>query len=127
MTTATQARESELPRTRELMYGLLIGAVAWKLQLMINYSLVPFACWRDLGVLIHLASLTMTLLALSGAWIAWGSWKRMGEGWEMELGGPLGRSRFMALSGIALSGFFALLIVGQWIPNLLLSPCDGIS
>lgn len=113
--------------TGRLWYGLLVGAAAWKLQLMINYGLVPYACWHDLSPLIHLASLSTMLVAVSAAWVAWGSWKRVGEGKDTAVGGPVGRSRFMAVSGIVASGYFALLILGQWLPNLLLSPCDGIS
>ena len=67
------------------------------------------------------------LLSLSGGWVAWGIWKETGESYETELGGPTGRSRLLAISGMVFSLFFALIILGQWIPNLLLSPCDGIS
>lgn len=38
-------------------------------------------------------------------------------------GGPHGRSRFMALAGIALSGFFIAVILASLLPSLLLSPC----
>lgn len=127
MATTTQERSTRMPRNGALLYGFVIGALAWKLQLMTNYSLVPFACWRELSILIHLASLSTLLLTLSGAWVSWNSWRQTGEGFETELGGEMGRSRFLALAGLALNGFFALLILGQWLPNLLLSPCDGIS
>ena len=110
-----------------LWYGLLIGAVAWKLQLVVNYAVVPYACWNRVEFVNHAASFAMLALALSGCWVAWGSWKKTGEGTDMEMGGVVGRSRFMALGGMALSGLFALMILGQWIPNLVLSPCDGLS
>ena len=37
------------------------------------------------------------------------------------------RNIILALGGIVLSGYLALVILAQWIPNLLLSPCDGIT
>jgi len=124
-----QATEERFTQTRgvaRLWYGVLIGAAAWKLQLVVNYALVPYACWHRVEIVNHGASLATFLLALTGAWVAWGSWKETGEDFDTELGGPVGRSRFMALGGMALSALFALLILGQWIPNLFLSPCDGL-
>ena len=118
---------ADLPRIRTLWFGLLGGALAWKLQLMVNYALVPYACWRELTILVHLASLATLLLALGAAAVSLRSWRSAGSSFELELGGPIGRSRFMALLGVVLSVYFALVILGQWVPNLLLSPCDGLS
>ena len=110
-----------------LWYGVLIGPAAWKLQLMVNYALVPYACWHRLEILNHLASLLLFLLALSGALMSWRSWQRSGQNLELSTAGVAGRSRFMAGVGLILSAYCALLIVGQWAPNLVLSACDGIS
>lgn len=109
-----------------LWYGIMIGPLAWKLQLMVNYALVPYACFHEMSILIHLASLLTVALALTGAAVALTSWGVVGRGLETENGGAEGRSRFMALAGLLSSGFFALIILGQWLPNLVLSPCDGI-
>ena len=53
-----------------LWYGMLGGAIAWKLQLMVNYAVVPYACWHRVEILNHLASLATFLLALAykGHW-----------------------------------------------------------
>lgn len=115
------------PGLSRLWYGLLIGAAAWKLQLVVNYAVVPYACWHRAEILGHLASFAAAALAASGAWVAWGSWKRYGGGMETEHGGAPVRGRWMAITGLVLSAYFVLLILGQWLPNLLLSPCDGIS
>jgi hypothetical protein len=109
-----------------LWYGTLIGAFAWKLQLVVNYAVVPYACWHRAEWINHVASFAMGALALTGCWVSWRSWQRTGGGWETDVGGPVGRARFMALCGIALSALFAFHILGQWIPNLFLSPCDGL-
>lgn len=127
-TSAAEERFTQPRGVARLWYGMLAGAAAWKLQLVVNYAVVPYACWHRVEALNHLASLATFVLALSGAWVAWGSWKETGGGWDADdLGGPVGRSRFMALGGMALGALFALLILGQWVPNLFLSPCDGIS
>lgn len=127
MTTAAERRFSEPKGLAVLWYGILVGPVGWKLQLVVNYSLVPYACWHDLSILVHAASLLTLLLVLSGVPVAWRSWRRTGEEYETESGdATFTRARFMALSGVALSAFFALVVFGQWIPNVVLSPCDGI-
>jgi hypothetical protein len=110
-----------------LWYGLLIAPAAWKLQLVVNYAVVPYACWHRVEWVNHLASFAMAALALSGAWVSWGSWKRTGGSLQTDVGGPVGRSGFLALLGVGLSALLALHILGQWIPNLFLSPCDGLS
>lgn len=125
--TAAGERFTQPRGLARLWYGVLAGAAAWKLQLVVNYALVPYACWQRAEWMNHGASLATLLLAASGAWVAWGSWRETGGGTDTAHGGAAGRSRFMALSGMALSGLFVLLILGQWIPNLLLGACDGIS
>jgi hypothetical protein len=116
-----------------LLFAFFGGAIAWKAQLLVNYSIVAHACWHDLGILIHLASLVCLLVAGGAGWASWKVWRESDAGEDGEgendrtLGGQVGRTRFMAASGLAMSAFFALMILGQWIPNLLLSPCFGIS
>jgi hypothetical protein len=125
METAEQ-RFSEPSGLIALWFGVLAGPAAWKLQLVLNYTLVPYACWQDMAFLNHVASLVTFLLSLLGGWVSWRSWEATGRGFDLELGGPVGRSRFMAISGLIFSVYFAIVILGQWIPNLLLSPCDGL-
>lgn len=127
MSSMTQQELLEPVGLGRLWYGVMIGAGAWKLQLLALYALVPYACWHGLPILIHMSSLAGFLLALSGGWVGWENWRRSGASIDTELGGTAGRSRFMGLAGMVIGPFFALVILGQWLPNLLLSPCDGIS
>jgi hypothetical protein len=127
-----EERYSEAREKALLWFGFLGGAAAWKLQLMVNYMLVPYACWHGLSITIHLASLATLLVAAGAGWVSYGRWREtggdpFGSGDEnVEVSSTVARSRFMTVSGLLMSGFFSLLIVGQWIPNLLLSPCFGI-
>jgi len=124
-------RFSEGRQTAILWFGFLGPFLAWKIQLMVNYALVPYACWRDLGFLIHLASFATFSLALIAGWVAWGSWKRADEERRKRGAHPQGsaveteisRAHFMAMSGIAFGIFAAVLILAQWLPGLVLSPC----
>ncbi len=127
MHTISHQELHEPVSTWKLWYAVLIGAAAWKLQLVVFYVLVPYACWHGLPILIHISSLTALLLALSGGWTGLESWRSAGRTMETEIEGVHARSRFMGLSGMIMGPFFGLLIIGQWIPILVLSPCDGIA
>jgi hypothetical protein len=112
-----------------LWFGFLGGAVGWKLQLLVNYSLVPYACVRDMTLLIHLASAVSLGVALAAGAAALASWRRTGGypfGWEGDdtEGGPtVTRSRFMAVAGLLMSGYFAMVVLTQWLPTFFLDPC----
>jgi hypothetical protein len=110
-----------------LWYGIFGSIVAWKLQMVTNYALYPYLCWHRLEIVNHVLSLIFFAMALSAAFVAWRAWQHMGEHTDLAQGGVIGRSRFMAVSGILLSLYLALVILGQWIPNVILSACDGIS
>lgn len=110
-----------------LWYGVFGGVAAWKLQLVTNYALFPYLCWHRLEIVNHLLSLVFFLMALSAALVAFRAWRHMGEATDLGQGGVIGRSRFMAVGGILLSLYLALVILGQWVPNVVLSACDGIS
>ncbi len=106
-----------------LWFGFLAGPAAWFLHLNISYSLVRLICVRGGFWLLHLTTLVTLVLAAAGVWVAWRSWQRLGEPEVTKGSGTLGRSRFMALGGITLSGFFLLTILVAWIPDFLLDPC----
>lgn len=112
--------------TVALWFGLLAGPAAWFLHLNVSYSLVRFICFHGHGWLLHLTTLATLVLAGLGMWVAWRSWKRIGEPDVTTGPGTLGRTRFMALGGMMLSGFFLGIILLAWIPDLLLHPCADV-
>lgn len=106
-----------------LWFGLLAGPAAWFLHLLVSYSLVRYICSSGAGWLLHLTTVGALLLAAAGLWVAWRSWTRIGEP-EVTTGpATLGRTRFMALGGLMLNGFFLAIIVLAWVPDFLLHPC----
>ena len=107
-----------------LWLAFLAGPVAWALQLQVNYSLTATACAMGGKTFLHLVSLGALLLALAGAFLAWRWWKKLPEG-STEMGdAEESRRRFMALAGVTMCAFFALLIVAAEIPNWTLRVCD---
>jgi hypothetical protein len=110
-----------------LWFGMLGGAGAWALHLVVNYSLVPVACSTGMDFLLYLtipAFSGITLLAIFLAWRGWASTRGMDEtnGNGQRL--MVQRVRFMALSGLAMSGFFLMVILAQSVPIIMQDPCE---
>lgn len=106
-----------------LWFGFLGGPLAWYLHLNISYALVRLICQTGDTMLLHLTTFATFLVALAALLMAVRSWRRL-QGPESTRGaGTAGRSRFLALGGIALSGFFALILLVAWIPDFVIDPC----
>jgi hypothetical protein len=106
-----------------LWFGFLGGAIAWLLHLFIGYLLVGYACHFGLTFLIHIVSVVLLGVSLLSGWVSYRSWQDLGRSTEDEGEGVIGRSRWMALSGMVAGGWFAVVIVAQWIPVFMLPPC----
>ena len=63
------------------------------------------------------------VVTLAAAFVGYRLWKLAGEEWPTDEGGPISRTRFMAIGGVLLSLFFTLFVIAQGIPTLILSPC----
>jgi hypothetical protein len=104
--------------------GLLVAPVAWLLHLQVSYLLAVFTCGSEWEFLKHMVTLLTLILAAIGGWTAWRSWQRTGREWpKKDEGGIVGRSRFMAASGVALSALFFLVIIAEGLPNFFLNAC----
>jgi hypothetical protein len=109
---------------RALWTGLLLAPTAFLLNLEVAYALVPVACSDGSRLVIHIVHLVCLVLAALGTLAAWRMWRVTGETWPGGAGGHLSRSRFMSGLGLFLSLLFVLVIVAQWIPSFILSPCQ---
>lgn len=103
-----------------LWAGLAAGPLAWATLLESNYVLSYVACEQRHTWMLHLSTAVALAIVGAGAWGAWagappwgGSTSAAGEG----------RARFMAISGLVLCAWFALVIVATEIPVLVLPPC----
>jgi hypothetical protein len=117
-----QPRTWQEPRTLLSQWaGVLLGPLGWALHLQVSYTLATFACDDPWRLSVHAMFVASLAIALAGAYIGWRNWQASQEAGPE--GNRLERSRFMAVSGIVLSAFFALVIVAQWIPTLFMEPC----
>jgi hypothetical protein len=106
-----------------LWTGVLGPPLLALLALEVNYALVDWACTRDASWVLHAVAALLFLLALATGGLAWRTWRRAGEYEPGEGAGVVPRSRFLAMLGVMISPFFALVIVGIWLPNLIVGPC----
>jgi len=111
-------------RTFALWAGVLTAPIVWLCTFQARFAWVPWACTFQAKLVLFLIALLGLLLNGGAALIAWREWKAIGAVVPGEEGGALPRSRFMAISGIAFSAAFSLVIVAQTIPELILGSCE---
>ena len=106
-----------------LLGGLLLAPTAWFLDVQVSYALVKWACAHDQrGVIVAAGLGSLALIAASAA-MSWSCWKKVRSAADDSGGRIEDRSYMLALSGLGLSGFFALLVVTSMATRLL-SPCQ---
>jgi len=120
-----------------LWFGLLAAPVVWSLQILVLYPVVAHGCFpRDhplslpvfsVAPIVLLVSIAALVVAAAAGLVALKNWRTTreehysGQGHLLETGE--GRSRFMALGGLLLSGLFFFGIMLNGLPFLLLGPC----
>ena len=107
-----------------LWSGVIIGPLAWFVNLEANFAIAPLAC-TDAGkpylYFVSAIALVTAIVAAGVSFTCWNMLDRSGAGEVVP--GSSGRG-FVALSGIGISGFSALVIIAQSIPNLLFRGCE---
>jgi hypothetical protein len=120
-----------------LWFGLFAAPVVWSLQMLVLYPVVAHGCFpRDHPLsrpifptdpIVLLVSIAALAVAAAAGVIALRGWRSTREehpsNEEHLLETGEGRSRFMALGGMLLSGLFFFGIVLNGLPFLLLGPC----
>ena len=135
MTHASPARHQV--SLAALWFGLFAAPVVWSLQMLVLYPVVAHGCFprdRPLSLpifstdpIVLLVSIAALVVAAAAGLVSLRSWQSVrkehpsGEEHLLETGE--GRSRFMALGGMLLSGLFFFGIVLNGLPFLLLGPC----
>jgi hypothetical protein len=107
-----------------LWAGVLAGPVAWALSQQVMYLFATLDCSHGKDLALSPVILITLLLAAGGAFISWRNWQRVGKGMPDEGGGVMSRSRFMAVSGLLLSGFSVLVIIAEWLPVFFYRQCQ---
>jgi hypothetical protein len=105
---------------------MLAGPLTWAALVETNYVLSYVACEHRGAWMLHLASGVALVVIGAGAAIAWLAAPPLGARDVPSIGpGDVAeaRARFMALTALALCGWFALVVIATGIPVLVLHPC----
>lgn len=96
------------------------GVVWWACHLGAIYWLVPRTCDWDTTWPLHVVTLLLLLL-IARAWLSGMQLARSGRAASDRPGAE--RDIYLGWTGMALSIFFGLVVVAEWLPTLLLDPC----
>jgi hypothetical protein len=108
----------------KLLGGVVIGPVAWGLNLQINYSLVKWACASGVPATLPMFSALALALVSCGVVVSWRCMSRLRGRADLNGSRVIDRSYFLAVTGLALSALCALLIVTSGALHLIVSPCE---
>lgn len=114
------------PRLAALWFGMLGGPLAWAAVLETNYVLSYVACEQRHTWMLHLATAFALAIVALAAVCAWRAAPPAGAEDAASIDPDetaIVRARFMALAGLALSVWSAIVIVAMHVPVLVLQPC----
>jgi hypothetical protein len=122
---SNEIKENRPAREDVLLWiPVLAGPIAWAFAEQLSYLLTPTACWTGNPWMLYLPPLGTLLIVLAGAALAHRRWRRE-PGGSSETGYPGdSRARFLALAGFWLCVAFAVVIVAEAVPDLILRVCD---
>jgi hypothetical protein len=117
------AHRSDPHASRQVM-ALIGGPAAVLLTQQAKYLLVAPACASGHVAPLHAAAVAGLLLAFGCGGLAFREWRNVGGEWPNHEGGSVGRTRFMAVLAMLIAASSALVMLAQWIPDWIVSPCQ---
>jgi hypothetical protein len=106
-----------------LWISALGGPVAFLVNLQASYTMVDWACNTGHDWAVHVAHVIALMLAVAAALLGLALWRRVGREWPDSGGSSASRSRLLAAIGALGGALFAVSIVAQWIPVMVLGTC----
>jgi TRAP-type C4-dicarboxylate transport system permease small subunit len=103
--------------------ALLVAPTLALTNLSITYSLVTPSCSRQHMLAPNLVS---ALLLLACAWMSWGAWRNWTEAGALRgqaSDAAPQRRPFVALVAFMVGSLSCLVVIAQWFPQWVLSPC----
>lgn len=107
-----------------LWTSMLMGPLAFAINLQVGYALVKWACSREQTFLLPLVAVMALVLTAWGGWLAWTCLAKVRDAADEQGGRLIDRSYFMAVVALGLNALLALLIVTTMLPQAVLSPCE---
>ena len=106
-----------------LWTSVLSGPVVFLLNLEVSYVMVDWACNTGSEWALHLVHLVSLAAVVAGTLLGAALWRRVGRSWPDQDGTSDSRSRLLAALGTLGGVTFAVSIVAQWIPVMVLGAC----
>jgi len=105
-----------------LWTSVLGGPFVFLLNLEVNYVMVDWACNMGNDWALHLVHFVSLLLSAACAWLGVTLLRRL-RGAEPDNSSSDSRSRLLATLGMSSGALFAVSILAQWIPVMVLGTC----
>ena len=118
-----QERFARWPGLLSLSVGVLLGPVAALVNEELIYVTNMWACGTGNHFAMHLVAFICLAVVVGAGFLAWTDWVRVGRGTEDEAATVDARSRFLALTGMAVSALSALVILAQWLAVFVFGAC----
>lgn len=104
-------------------FAIFIGPLAWAADFALSLGLTPRACIVQSTALLLVFTAIALGAALAGLLVAISRWRELPSSTRRPGASRADPRRFLALSGIAVSGGFLVAILAAAIPRLLMNPC----
>ena len=112
------------PGLLSLSLGLTLGPVVALTHQQVVYSVNMWACGHGLHAVMHVIPVVCLMVVAGAVVSSYRNWVAVGRGLEDEDGGVATRTRFLALLGMSISVFSAIVIVAQWLAIFVFEPCQ---
>ena len=106
-----------------LWTSVLGGPFVFLLNLEVNYVMVDWACNAGTDWALHLVHLASLVLCVACALLGLALLRRLRRDGGDRVGGSDARSRLLATVGILSGALFAVTVLAQWIPVMVLGTC----
>ncbi|HET7457607.1 MAG TPA: hypothetical protein VFJ74_08120 [Gemmatimonadaceae bacterium] len=108
-----------------LWTGVLAGPTVFLLLLETNYVVsTEYACPSSVWWPMHAVDAVAVILTALALLLSWRNWVASGRQWPVADGGSVERARFLSALGVLVSAGFILVMIAQWIPVMILGPCQ---
>jgi hypothetical protein len=111
------------PRLGQLTLAMLLGPIAALSNQQAIYAANPWVCGHGARVALHSIPILALLVTGAAAVVAVRARRRLGGVRNEARGLVFERTYFLALLGIALSLFSAVVVVAQWLAVFTYDPC----
>ncbi|MGZ5888147.1 MAG: hypothetical protein ACXWKI_14515 [Ramlibacter sp.] len=103
--------------------ALLVAPFLALSNLAITYALVTPSCSHQRMLAPHLVSALLLIACAWMSWMAWRNWSDAGAQHDLPSDARQKRRPFVALVAFMVGSLSCLVVIAQWFPQWVLSPC----